>query len=115
MNYHYISPAHLGLKQLEIILSQKMELKLSDEASEKIIACRKYLDERISTEKQPIYGVTTGFGSLCNKNISPEQLGELQKTWWFPMLAAWGRRFRTKSCDLCCFLKSNLWLMAIRV
>jgi len=79
MNYHYISPAHLGLKQLEIILSQKMELKLSDEASEKIIACRKYLDQRISTEKQPIYGVTTGFGSLCNKNISPEQLGELQK------------------------------------
>ena len=33
----------------------------------------------METQKEPIYGITTGFGSLCNISISKEQLSQLQK------------------------------------
>ena len=33
----------------------------------------------MENQKEPIYGVTTGFGSLCNISISKEQLSQLQK------------------------------------
>ena len=31
------------------------------------------------TQKEPIYGITTGFGSLCNVSIAQDDLSQLQK------------------------------------
>ena len=36
-------------------------------------------DRKIETQSEPLYGITTGFGSLCNKNISPDELSTLQE------------------------------------
>ena len=79
MAVHKISPELLTLSQVDKILKEGMTLELSQESRERIVKCREYLDNKMKTQKEPIYGVTTGFGSLCNISISKEQLSQLQK------------------------------------
>ncbi len=79
MNHHHISPADLTFDKLEELLVRNKKLKLSDESVKRIKHCRKYLDEKIAASTEPIYGVTTGFGSLCNHTISGDDLSTLQR------------------------------------
>jgi histidine ammonia-lyase len=79
MAVHKISPELLTLGQVDKILKEGMTLELSQESRERIVKCREYLDNMMKTQKEPIYGVTTGFGSLCNISISKEELSQLQK------------------------------------
>lgn len=79
MATHQITPDLLTLERVDKILHKGMKLELSQESKERIIKCREYLDNKMTTQKEPIYGVTTGFGSLCNISISKEQLSQLQK------------------------------------
>jgi histidine ammonia-lyase len=77
-NYHYISSEVLSLETVnEIITNQKL-LALSEEAKINIQKCREYLDKKMALNEAPIYGVNTGFGSLCNVKISNENLSQLQ-------------------------------------
>ena len=77
---YYINPEEkLTLDKIQEIIDKKMTLALSDEAKRRIEKCRNYLNQKMETQKVPIYGVTTGFGSLCNISISKEQLSQLQK------------------------------------
>jgi len=79
MTTHYISDRTLALADLEAILLGNITLALSDEAKAKIDRCRDYLDTKMATTQQAIYGINTGFGSLYNRNISTDQLGTLQE------------------------------------
>ena len=74
-----IGTSELTYDLIERILLDGAKLYLSNEAREKIKKCRDYLDKKTDDSAEPIYGVTTGFGSLCNKHISPEQLTTLQE------------------------------------
>lgn len=74
-----IGSSELTYELIERILNDKTRLTLSDEARKRIAHCREYLDKKAEESKDPIYGVTTGFGSLCNRSISSEQLGTLQE------------------------------------
>lgn len=74
-----IGSSDLTYDVIEHILADGTKLFLTDEAREKIQACRDYLDRKTDENTVPIYGVTTGFGSLCNKHISPEELTTLQE------------------------------------
>ena len=76
---HYISSEGLTLKKIEEIINTKADIALSDDAIARITKCRDYLNSKMETQKEPIYGVTTGFGSLCNISISKEELSQLQK------------------------------------
>ena len=77
---HLINPEErLTIDRIESIIDGKMTLALSDEAKRRIERCRNYINQKMATQKEPIYGVTTGFGSLCNISISAEQLSQLQK------------------------------------
>lgn len=76
---HIISSAKLTLPDLEKIAFQPLTLELSDEVKQKIIRCREYLDEKIKNTSQPVYGINTGFGSLYNTHIAPDQLEKLQE------------------------------------
>lgn len=76
---HYISSERLTLERVKEIIDKKMTLALSDDAIARIEKCRNYINKKMETQKEPIYGVTTGFGSLCNISISKEQLSQLQK------------------------------------
>ena len=69
-----ISPATLTIEQVGEILHKKIKLALSPEARELIVKCREFLDNKIEHSAEPIYGITTGFGSLCNISIGKEDL-----------------------------------------
>jgi len=75
---HYITPAPITFEQIENILSTDSHLALSTDSMAVIEKCRNYLDHKIETQTEPIYGITTGFGSLCNRTISKEDLSQLQ-------------------------------------
>ncbi|PKP53075.1 MAG: histidine ammonia-lyase [Bacteroidetes bacterium HGW-Bacteroidetes-1] len=79
MKTHYISSEKLTFKRVFDILKEDYSLALSEDSKEKIIHCRNYLDNKIASQEEPIYGITTGFGSLCDKTISKSDLGTLQK------------------------------------
>ncbi len=76
---HLISPDHLSLHTIEFIRTQNLPIGLSDEARRRIRHCRTYLDEKLkAVNNEPFYGINTGFGSLCNVSIPPEDIGQLQ-------------------------------------
>lgn len=79
MAHHTISSRKLGLGDLQKLLAEDWTLELGTEARQKIQQCREYLDKKITTASQPIYGINTGFGSLYNKNISSGDLERLQE------------------------------------
>lgn len=79
MEVHHISAEWLGIDRVEEILVKGMKLELSEDARKRIVGCRNYLDEKMAHQKEPIYGITTGFGSLCNISIDADQLSELQR------------------------------------
>ncbi|MBO7445483.1 MAG: histidine ammonia-lyase [Bacteroidales bacterium] len=79
MTRHKISTKFLSIEKVEKIIERKQKIELSQEAIDAIQKCRAYLDKKTDTEKEPIYGVTTGFGSLCNRSISKEDLSTLQR------------------------------------
>jgi len=79
MTYQFNPEEKLTLDKIQEIIDKKMTLALSDEAKRRIEKCRAYLNQKMENQKVPIYGVTTGFGSLCNISISKEQLSQLQK------------------------------------
>jgi len=77
---HTISSKKLTLSVMtKIIDDAEAEITLSNESIEKIKQCRDYLDRKMETSVEPIYGINTGFGSLHNKNIAKDKLEELQK------------------------------------
>lgn len=76
---HEISPQRLTITQVGEILSQGIKLKLSDESIRRIERCRQWLDRKIESDSTPIYGITTGFGSLCNISIGHKDLSTLQE------------------------------------
>ena len=79
MNTHYISAETLTFERVNEIITKGYKLALSEDAKNRIQKCRDYLDKKMETQTTPIYGITTGFGSLCNHSISKEDLSTLQK------------------------------------
>ena len=75
---HTISNQRLTVARINEILINGMQLELSNESIDAIVKCRKYLDLKMADTNNPVYGVTTGFGSLCNVTIPEEDLSQLQ-------------------------------------
>lgn len=78
-NFHYITTEVLSLEQVQEIISFNKTVALSEEAELNIQKCRNYLDQKMQVNEQAIYGINTGFGSLCNVKISNENLSQLQE------------------------------------
>jgi len=79
MEVHHISPDWITIDRVGEILKNNIKLALSEESKQRIVKCRQYLDRKMETQTEPIYGITTGFGSLCNISIDSDQLSTLQK------------------------------------
>ncbi|MFT7588538.1 MAG: histidine ammonia-lyase [Limisphaerales bacterium] len=75
---YQITDSPLSISQLDQILSSGQEVVLGEAAKSRISNCRKWLETKMLAGGPPIYGVTTGFGSLCNISISPEESDSLQ-------------------------------------
>ena len=59
-NVYHISPEKLTFRTIFQILKNEAFISLSDEATERIIKCREYLDEKEESNIEPIYGINTG-------------------------------------------------------
>ena len=78
-NVHLITNKQLDLKTICDIVFNEKQLKLSEAAIKRIKNCRHYLDNKIETHNEPIYGINTGFGSLYNVKINSKNLAKLQE------------------------------------
>ena len=79
MELHYISAEHLSIARVREIVEKHLHLALSDDARRRIVRCREYLDRKMENPERPIYGITTGFGSLCTISVGRDDLAALQK------------------------------------
>jgi histidine ammonia-lyase len=70
---------HITIDDIASIIRHNKQLRLSDDARKKITACREYLDAKLAGNEDAIYGINTGFGSLCNTRISDNELEQLQQ------------------------------------
>ncbi|MCC6181792.1 MAG: histidine ammonia-lyase [Bacteroidia bacterium] len=68
----------LSLNDIQHILDSNATLALSAQTKKQIVACREYLDKKMASQKEPIYGINKGFGSLCNVVIPDNELEQLQ-------------------------------------
>ena len=78
MDKFILGKDQLDFSDIRKILEHKLPIELSADAREAIQTCRDYLDKKMEDTSHPIYGITTGFGSLCNRTISKSDLSALQ-------------------------------------
>lgn len=76
---HYISPEKLTYPIIEQILEEHKMLVLSEESKRLIEKSKAYLDRKIAETDGPLYGINTGFGALCNIEVSKDDLSKLQE------------------------------------
>ncbi|MBL7901921.1 MAG: histidine ammonia-lyase [Bacteroidia bacterium] len=70
----------LTLDELERFLKDKdAQVVLSEASKTAIQKCREYLDKKIKNSPEPVYGINTGFGSLCNVIIPDVDIEQLQE------------------------------------
>lgn len=105
MRTHQITADHLTIEMVGEIISKGLILELSEDSKNRIVKCRNYLDEKTKSSDKPIYGITTGFGSLCNITISEENLGELQKNLVMSHACGQGDEVPSEIVKLMLFLK----------
>lgn len=105
MKIHQISAEHLSLERVRQIIEEGYCLELSEDARRRIIHCREYLDRKMATQEAPIYGITTGFGSLCNISVGADELGCLQKNLVMSHACGTGERVDNEVVKLMLLLK----------
>ena len=79
MEYHHLSSERLTIAGLKEIIDSGKPVALSEELRRRIVRCREYLDRKIKDSDQPVYGITTGFGSLCDISVGGDELSQLQR------------------------------------
>ena len=99
-----IDNSYLTIKKLYKIVNEQESIELSKDATLKILDCRSFLDQQ-SYNSTPIYGVNTGFGSLCNESISKENLEELQVNLVISHACGFGEEVPPPVVKLMLFLK----------
>lgn len=68
----------LTFEQLSSTLRNNTILSLSENLKIQVEKSRNYLDDKLNASKQNFYGINTGFGSLCDVQISESDLSQLQ-------------------------------------
>lgn len=102
---HYISHQRLTIDIVREIIEKGYKLELSDEAISAIEKCRRYLDTKMEDIGRPVYGVTTGFGSLYNISIPAEDLSQLQHNLVMSHACGTGERVSSEIVKLMLLLK----------
>ena len=75
---HFISDEFYSIEKINDLIVSGVEIAISEASKDKVIVCAEYLSRKLASGNEIIYGINTGFGSLCNTVISNEQLEELQ-------------------------------------
>ena len=104
---HKLSKARLTLERLKEIIDNHATLELSEEAVQDVVKCREYLDRKMEDIGRPVYGITTGFGSLYNVTIPKEELSQLQYNLVVSHACGAGEKVRPDIVKLMLFLKAQ--------
>ena len=102
---HTISNKRLTIEKVNEIILKGKKLELCKEAEEAIVKCRKFLDSKMGDIGRPVYGVTTGFGSLCNITIPEKELSQLQHNLVMSHACGTGETVRPEIVKLMLLLK----------
>lgn len=102
---HTISSKRLTIGQVEALMREGVHLELGAEAEAAILKCRRYLDSKMEDIGRPVYGVTTGFGSLCNISIPDAELSRLQHNLVMSHACGTGETVRPEIVKLMLLLK----------
>lgn len=105
MEHHVISAEHLSIDCVREILFHRRKLTLGDDARQRIVRCREYLDRKMENPERPIYGITTGFGSLCDISVGRGELAQLQKNLVMSHACGTGERVPSQIVKLILLLK----------
>jgi len=79
-----MTPDHFHLSErfsLALIrkgIDSNWPVQLSDDTKARIQKCRTYLDNSPQVKESAVYGINTGFGSLCNIRINDSDTSQLQ-------------------------------------
>jgi len=79
MNNVFLITNELSLNQLRDIIQLNKTIELSARVKYEINHCRQYLNQKMANGNDAIYGINTGFGSLCNTVVAPDELSTLQE------------------------------------
>lgn len=79
MSQYTIHLDYIELTEFEQIINDNLKLSLSSDSANTVLACRAYLDQKMQDSDKLIYGINTGFGSLCDTAISSNDLEALQR------------------------------------
>lgn len=74
-----IPTSDISLSALKNLFYSSESLELSDVAIQQINKARTYLDSFSGDNGAPVYGVNTGFGSLCNTIVPDKEMSLLQR------------------------------------
>ena len=102
---HVISNTRLTIEKAARLLVKGSKLQLSKESEAAIVKCRNFLDSKMSDIGRPVYGITTGFGSLCNITIPAEDLSQLQHNLVMSHACGTGETVRPEIVKLMLLLK----------
>lgn len=69
----------ITLDEVLDIIQCNETVSLSEDAAKRVEKCYQYIHQKIASHNKPIYGINTGFGSLCNTIIPFDELEQLQK------------------------------------
>ncbi len=104
---HQISSEILNFDSLKKIIDEQTKLVLSEDAKRRIQKCREYLDKKMESVDEPIYGITTGFGALHEYNISKNELAALQKNLVMSHACGTGDELDARTVKMMLFLKAQ--------
>ena len=104
---HQINFDHLSFDRIKEIIDNHEKIELSQQAKDAIIKCRKYLDSKMEDIGRPVYGVTTGFGSLYNITIPAGELSQLQHNLVMSHACGTGEKVRPKIVKIMLLLKAQ--------
>ncbi len=96
----------LRLEDLPPIGEGGAEIRLSDDARERVEASRA-LVEQLLREEKTVYGVTTGFGVFSEVRISPEKVKELQENLILSHCAGLGEPYPVEVSRVMMALRAN--------
>ena len=68
----------LTINKVISIANGNLKAVLTQEAIEKVTACRKKV-EIMANGSKAVYGINTGFGPLCDVQITPQETSKLQE------------------------------------
>ena len=80
MNFKIDHTKKLSILELEkFLLDENAKIEIAETTKQEITKGRTFLENKLKTATAPIYGVNTGFGSLCNVIIPDSDIEQLQE------------------------------------